>query len=232
LPPELREGENMKEEMNTTKPARAKDLRNPLIIFGLVLLGGGIPLVAAYGLTSDPMRAWLLLVAIVALTFGMAGFFCYLVAYKPRHLYAPEEIPDKAIGKSLYSDSALAATLALSEAADKPDKKPEPLSNDALKVVVNGLTTAFCRYLFRAANKAMTLDEHIKTLGEEGGLSIVEKLGQDMNTFARGYFLSSYNFAGSLFELAYEQNKFTFRVPSEVLDLIEQRLYPETANSP
>jgi predicted transcriptional regulator len=79
-------------------------LRNPLGIFGLVLLAGDGPLVAAYALTQDPLRAWVLLVAIILFIFGMGGFFCYLVRFKPRHLYAPHEIPENAFGRNIYRD--------------------------------------------------------------------------------------------------------------------------------
>jgi predicted transcriptional regulator len=82
----------------------ATNLRNPLVIFGLILLAGDGPLVIAYALTQDQARAWVLLVAVIVFIFGMGAFFCYLVAFKPRNLYSPSEIPEKAFGKSIYQD--------------------------------------------------------------------------------------------------------------------------------
>ncbi len=79
-------------------------IRNPLVVFGLILIAGDGPLVMAYIFTSDPARAWVLLYAIIAFTFGMGIFFCYLVAFKPRHLYAPNEIPKEAYGNSIYNN--------------------------------------------------------------------------------------------------------------------------------
>jgi predicted transcriptional regulator len=90
------------------KPARsnslANALRNPLVVFGLVLLAGDGPLVIAYVLTKDATRSWVLLIAMILFIFSMGAFFAYLVAFKPRHLYAPTEIPEKAFGKSIYQD--------------------------------------------------------------------------------------------------------------------------------
>ena len=79
-------------------------IRNPLVVFGLVLLAGDGPLVAAYALTSDALRANVLMWATIIFIFGMGAFFCYLVAFKPRHLYAPDEIPEIAIEKNLYRE--------------------------------------------------------------------------------------------------------------------------------
>jgi hypothetical protein len=78
-------------------------IRNPLVIFGLIFVAGDGPLATAYIFTTDSNRAWVLLIAMIAFTFGMAIFFCYLVAFKPRHLYAPSEIPKEAYGRSIFS---------------------------------------------------------------------------------------------------------------------------------
>lgn len=99
---------NMEEATKPVSSANASSLgsvlRNPLVIFGLILLAGDGPLVVAYILTQDASRAWALLLATIVFIFCMGGFFCYLVAFKPRHLYAPTEIPEKAFGKSIYQD--------------------------------------------------------------------------------------------------------------------------------
>lgn len=79
-------------------------LKNPLVIFGMILLAGDGPLVVAYTLTKNEQRAWVLLIATILFIFGMGVFFCYLVAFKPRHLYSPDQIPERAINRNLYSD--------------------------------------------------------------------------------------------------------------------------------
>lgn len=225
-------GENMKEETNTTKPARAKDLasllRNPLVIFGLVLLAGDGPLVIVYGLTSDPVRAWVSLIAILLLTIGMAGFFCYLVACKPRHLYAPEEIPETALGKSLYRDEIVTTTVARAGIA-----KPEPLSSDALRAVINNLQEGLCWFLLKVANKDIEVDEFIETLIEETNLDIYNKTWNYKTYISIGYSAGLGNLLGLLFKMSAstEENKVTFEVSPEVLNLIVQRLRPELANS-
>jgi len=87
-------------------------IRNPLVVFGLVVLAGDGPLVVAYGLAQDTSQGWAVLVALIAFVFAMGGFFCYLVAFKPRHLYAPGEIPESAFGTSIYRDDKAEAALA------------------------------------------------------------------------------------------------------------------------
>ena len=86
------------------KSALAGVLRNPLVIFGLVLVAGDGPLVIAYGLAADPSQQWTLLFVLAAFVFGMGGWFCYLVRWHPRCLYSPGEIPEFAVGRSLFAD--------------------------------------------------------------------------------------------------------------------------------
>lgn len=80
-------------------------LRNPLVIFGLIFLAGDGPLATSYIFTSDPVRAYVLLIAMIVFIFGMGIFFCYLVAFKPRHLYSPTEFPKETLGQSIYNDT-------------------------------------------------------------------------------------------------------------------------------
>ena len=125
----------------TTKPnsanSLASSLKNPLVVFGLILLAGDGPLVLAYTLTQDAARAWVLLVSIIIFIFSMGAFFAYMVAFKPRHLYAPTEIPEKAFGKSIYQDPEPvkriikdAQTLAADIKASQNDSERVSLSHD------------------------------------------------------------------------------------------------------
>ena len=92
-------------------------LRNPLVVFGLVFLAGDGPLVVAYAVSSDPTCSITLMWATIAFIFFMGGIFCYLVTFKPRHLYAPDQIPEGVIEKSLYTEPKLGKDV-LSEAQD------------------------------------------------------------------------------------------------------------------
>lgn len=93
----------------------AKGFRNPLVVFGMILLAGDGPLVTAYCLTSDSARAWALLLASVLFVFGMGAFFCYLVVAKPRHLYSPREIPESAFNKNIFKEKATAVSKEIDE---------------------------------------------------------------------------------------------------------------------
>ena len=79
-------------------------LRNPLVVFGLVLLAGDGPLVVAYGLTRDTAQAWVVLAALILFVFSMGSVFSYVVIRRPRHLFAPHEIPVAAFGKRIYAE--------------------------------------------------------------------------------------------------------------------------------
>ena len=76
----------------------ARVLRNPLVVFGMILLTGGGPLAWAYSRTADPTRAWWLMLFLVLFVLGIGAFFCTLVWNKPEHLYSPGEIPESASG--------------------------------------------------------------------------------------------------------------------------------------
>lgn len=80
-------------------------LRNPLVVFGLVLLAGDGPLVVAYSMTkNDSAQSWVVLAALILFVFGMGTVFSYIVIRRPRHLFAPQEIPVAAFGKRIYSE--------------------------------------------------------------------------------------------------------------------------------
>jgi hypothetical protein len=138
----------MDTEKKPSKPAESRSLgnsiRNPLVVFGLVLLAGDGPLVAAYTFTQDAARAWVLLVATILFIFAMGAFFCYLVAFKPLNLYAPNEIPVWVGKKPIYQNPEPVKRIlkdAQSLAADlnstKSDNERQSLTdnlNDKLRV--------------------------------------------------------------------------------------------------
>ncbi len=146
----------MDESEQTSKPSNtsslANSLKNPLVVFGLILLAGDGPLVIAYTLTQDNTRAWVLLVSMILFIFSMGAFFAYLVAFKPRHLYAPTEIPEKAFGKSIYQDPEPvkrilkdAQSLAADINATQNDKERVSLTQDLAEKLssVNQLQMAY-----------------------------------------------------------------------------------------
>ena len=87
--------------------ALRRTLQNPLAVFGLILVAGDGPLVVAYGLTDDPVRAWWLMVFAIAFVFVMGAVFSFLVIFRPRHLFAPGEIPESAFDRPIYSEGRL-----------------------------------------------------------------------------------------------------------------------------
>jgi len=142
--------------MRASATADAKSLagllRNPLVVFGLVLLAGDGPLVVAYAQTTDPLGATVLRWATIAFIFGMAAFFCYLVAFRPRNLYAPDQIPEAVIEKALYHEPTAgkdilreAQELVGSLKASKNDAQREVIaSNINLRLgIANEVQTAY-----------------------------------------------------------------------------------------
>ncbi|NVO09336.1 MAG: hypothetical protein HXX16_05165 [Bacteroidales bacterium] len=79
--------------------------RNPLTVFGLIFLAGDGPLVILYSMAKNETQQWISLVATIIFIFCMGGFFFYLVVNRPRHLFAPSEIPESAYGKKIYRDT-------------------------------------------------------------------------------------------------------------------------------
>ena len=64
---------------NTTSLAGA--LRNPLVVFGLIILAGDGPLIWAYALAQDVTQKWVLLVSLIVFVFSMGAIFSYLVLF-------------------------------------------------------------------------------------------------------------------------------------------------------
>ena len=102
-------------------------LRNPLVLFGLVLILGDGPLVVAYWCAKDATQQWILLVALILFVFFMALVFCYLVVFRTRRLFAPSEFPHTIFDRDIYNDPPSNATLQsiaqnLEEIQDLEDK--------------------------------------------------------------------------------------------------------------
>lgn len=89
---------------STNSGQRARNWLNTLAVFAMVLVGGDGPLLYAYTTTTDPYRAFCLMVALIAFVFLMGGCFCYLAIFRPLHFYAPTEITPRPDGNAIYSD--------------------------------------------------------------------------------------------------------------------------------
>lgn len=132
-------------------------LRNPLVIYGLVFLAGDGPLLIAYISSKTPEHATFLMYSMVAFIFAMGAVFCYLVLFRPRHLYSPEEIPEWSIDKRIYDDRGkftdedhsyvpeLAPTA--SDRAQVPGEESQPVK-DELNKVHEQATYWFFKYLY------------------------------------------------------------------------------------
>ena len=118
----------------STQPLGLRFLRNPLVVFGAVLLAGDGPLLAAIALLEDAAQVWCALISLIVLVFGMAAFFCYLVGWRTRRLYGPGEIPAEAIGKSLFDDGPQSQHLAieLEEIDKRTDAKVDRVKEELL----------------------------------------------------------------------------------------------------
>lgn len=180
-----------------TAPAKRQSvanlLRNPLVVYGLVLVAGDGPLVIAYSLTKDPLMLWVMMWAIIIFVFGMAAFFCYLVGWKPRNLYAPGEIPESAINKSLYhepkfEDAVIGPTenLVNELSASESDAERKSIAeniNENLQIV-NQLQTAYELLLIPGYDVGVILEllESVSAQGDVNAGSITARRRIDSNT--------------------------------------------------
>lgn len=164
-----------------TKPADAKGLagllRNPLVVFGLVLLAGDGPLVVAYARTSEPSMAVVLMWATILFIFGMGGFFCYLVACKPRNLYAPDQIPEGVIDKPLYHEPTTGKDV-LKEAQDLVQSLTVSESENQRKSIAQNINARL-----QIANEVQTAYELLLIPGYD--ISVILDILEDIDTHAR-----------------------------------------------
>ena len=177
----------------TDKQTVANLLRNPLVVYGLVLVAGDGPLVIAYSLTQDVEMRWVMMCAIIVFVFGMGAFFCYLVAWKPRNLYSPGEIPERAINRSLYREPESGATviketrnlvneLSTSESGVQRKAIAENINENLL--VVNQLQAAYELLLVPGYDVSVILQllEAVKARGDVNANSIAEGRGIEPET--------------------------------------------------
>jgi predicted transcriptional regulator len=177
----------------SSKETVAQLLRNPLVVFGLVLVAGDGPLVIVYSLTTDPVMRWVMMCAIIIFVFGMGGCFCYLVIYKPRNLYSPSEIPERAINKSLYREpefdntvieptKKLVNELSASE-SDTQRKSIAENINENLQIV-NQLQTAYELLLIPGYDVSVILEllQSVNAEGEVNAVSIAGRRGMEPDT--------------------------------------------------
>lgn len=163
-------------------------LRNPLVVFGLILLAGDGPLVTAYALTSDVFRANVLMWATILFIFSMGSFFCYLVAFKPRHLYAPGEIPQGAIDRSLYHEPTEGKNLLkeaqdlvenLSESSDEDQRRSIAQNINARLQVAKEVQTAYELLLIPGYDISVILEilDHVNSDGRVDAYAVAGRRG-------------------------------------------------------
>jgi predicted transcriptional regulator len=136
--------------------------RNPLTVFGLILLAGDGPLVVLYSMARNEMQQWLSLVATIIFIFCMGGFFFYLVVNRPRHLFAPSEIPESAYGKKIYRETVfdeaktVLKEIQTTENIEKRDQLVDRLNTHLL--VAQDLQEAYELLLFKGYDISLIFD--------------------------------------------------------------------------
>jgi len=128
-------------------------LRNPLTVFGLILLAGDGPLVVCYGLSRGTNAEIAFAVACIAFVFAIGGFFCFMVLRHTRKLFAPSEIPLEAIGRSIFSDS----DAALKEKLEEIRKKVEAETTAEMQKLMKGLSDRFTKLMADAVTNERTI---------------------------------------------------------------------------
>lgn len=132
----------------------ARFLRNPLVVFGLILLAGDGPLVVGYGLSRGTDLELVFAIAFIVFVFGMGGFFCFMVLRHTRRLFSPEEIPLEAIGRSIFSDS----DKTIQEGMDEVRKKVEAKTAAEIKKLMKQVSDRFADIMALAGTTQPTIE--------------------------------------------------------------------------
>lgn len=98
-------------------PLKKRFLGNPLTLIGLILLGGGGPLLTVYLNAEIPDHQTAALAMLGVLVFLTFGFFVAVLWLKPTHLYAPFDYPPDTQWGDVYgrADRGAEAKAALAE---------------------------------------------------------------------------------------------------------------------
>jgi hypothetical protein len=74
-----------------TQDSNKMALRNPLVVFGLILIGGDGPLLAAFSLSNDPWLSRFFAISLVSFVSFIGLVFCMFLWFRPKRLYNPQE---------------------------------------------------------------------------------------------------------------------------------------------
>lgn len=128
-------------------------LRNPLTVFGLILLAGDGPLVVCYGLSRGTREEIIFAIACIVFVFAIGGFFCFMVLRHTRKLFSPSEIPIEAIGHSIFSDS----DKIYQETMDEVRKKIEDKTSVEIQKLRNDVLNQFVELMAHAGTTEPTI---------------------------------------------------------------------------
>ena len=91
-----------------SRELRKLSSRNLLAAFGFFLFFAGGQLLAAYLNTADPVRAFLLMIALIVCVLGLVACFCYMAVWRTRELTPhPGESLDEAREAEMKPSSLL-----------------------------------------------------------------------------------------------------------------------------
>jgi hypothetical protein len=123
-------------------------VKNPLLVFALILVAGDGPLTTLYTLSTNTIQSWVLLISLIIFIFGMSVIFCIIVIKTPRNLYSPDEIPEAAIGNNIYPGEHL-------HIDEKNKEKNVNENNDEFDEI--NFTRIFCSILTKSPVKWDTI---------------------------------------------------------------------------
>lgn len=132
-------------------------LRNPLTVFGLILLAGDGPLVVCYGLSRGTGEGIVFAIACIVFVFAMGGFFCFMVLRHTRKLFSPSEIPPETIGHSIFSDS----DKIYQETMDEVRKKIEDKTSVEIQKLRNDVSKQFVELMAHAGTTEPTIKKFL-----------------------------------------------------------------------
>ena len=116
--------------MPTNDSVRGSLLRNPLTVFGLILVAGDGPLVVAFGLANESWIRNTLGISLVLFVWAMAGVFCWFLRFHPELLYCPRDFPPKWKEKDIFGPS-----IGLKDAQMALERVAEDVGNKAMEIM-------------------------------------------------------------------------------------------------
>jgi len=117
------------------------------------------------------------MIATILFIFLMGAFFCYLVALRPTHLYAPDQIPEGALGKGLYQEASPGKDI-IKEAQELVDSLRSAENVDQKRSIANDINARL-----QIANEVQTAYELLLIPGYD--VSLIHDMLRDIRVEKR-----------------------------------------------